>query len=218
MTVAYYGIHWVFGDDWHEVWVPDVCGACVLATTEEEAFAEILDQLNACFETASTLPPGYNLLPAPSDEATAFSKALDGLNECADDYPPPIAHRMVLIPCAFARGVRYVAQSGPAHQFTQPRLPSLSGSCLPNLVMIVASSPCIASIQQAPLPSVPVCVAPRPTWTPHPPATQGMAGARTSILTAQHPQTFAAPFHAGNANRAPRHARGRHEPAARGHE
>lgn len=106
MAVAYYGIHWVFGDDWHEVWVPDVSGACVLAATEEEAFADILDQLNACFETASTLPPGYNLLPAPSDEATAFGMALDYLNECNDAYPTPISHRMVLIPCASSRDVR----------------------------------------------------------------------------------------------------------------
>ncbi|KAG2498311.1 hypothetical protein HYH03_003572 [Edaphochlamys debaryana] len=58
-ATVYFAVLWKFGDDWYEAWVPDVGGAAVIASTEEEVLAEIRGPM---FESSTRPRP----LPAPS--------------------------------------------------------------------------------------------------------------------------------------------------------
>ncbi len=91
------GMYWRFADDWHEVWVEDVPGACVVAASEQEALTDITSQLEACLEGFA------GRLPQASDQHTAAQKAVDTLKEFQSEqpgrYPEPSAQRVVLVRC-----------------------------------------------------------------------------------------------------------------------
>ncbi|PNW72612.1 hypothetical protein CHLRE_15g635717v5 [Chlamydomonas reinhardtii] len=79
---------WCFGDGWYEAWVPDVVGAMVIASSEDQAMAEIREQLAGCLDGGD--------LPTLSNSHVAGEKADALLRECAQgDYPTPLSRRVV---------------------------------------------------------------------------------------------------------------------------
>lgn len=103
--MSFVGVHFVFGPEWNEIWVPDVGGACVMASSIDEAMADITSQLEACLEDYTDT--GRDIPPA-SDEAKAMVKAADMLKdfqvEMPGAYPQPTAQHVVVVTCELMDG------------------------------------------------------------------------------------------------------------------
>ncbi|PNH09271.1 hypothetical protein TSOC_004133 [Tetrabaena socialis] len=96
MELEFFVVLWCFGGGWYEAWVPDVVGVMVIASSEEEAMAEIREQLTGCLDDVD--------MPTLSTRQAAEEKADALLLECAPgDYPTPVSKRVVSLTVSFER-------------------------------------------------------------------------------------------------------------------